>query len=103
MRTYLELEGKLGPKPQPQTNQFKPPLPNTNPRQRKGSKATEKRKRPSPIKKFKAVNSPHFGNITMQLPQESALINPASQQPTTLENNPPPLEDAPVHAGTPWP
>ena len=39
----------------------------------------------------------------MQLPQESALINPESQQPTTLENNPPPLEDAPVHAGTPWP
>ena len=88
MRTYLELEGKLGPKPQPQTNPFRPPLPNTNPRQRKGSKATGERKRLSPIKKFKAVNSSNFGNITVQPPQESAPINPESQQPTTLENNP---------------
>ena len=39
----------------------------------------------------------------MQPPQESALINPESQQPTTLENNPPPLEDAHVCVGTPWP
>ena len=36
------------------------------------------------------------------MPQESALINPESQQPTTLENSPPPLEDAPVLAGTLW-
>ena len=40
----------------------------------------------------------------MQLPQESAPVNPESQQPTTSENNLPPLEDAPsCHAGTPWP
>ena len=103
MRTYLELEGKLGPKPQPQTIQFRPPLPDTNPQERKESKATEKNKRLSPIKKFNAVYSPNSGNITAQLPQGSAPINPESQQPTTLENNPPPLEDAPVHAGTPWP
>ena len=103
MRTYLEQEGKLGPKPQPQTNQFRSPLPNTNPQQRKESKATEKRKRLSLIKKFKAVDSPNSGNITVQLPQENAPINLESQQPTTLENNPSPQEDAPVHAGTPWP
>ena len=83
MKTYLELEGKLGPKLQPQTNQFRPPLPNTNPQQRKESKATEKRKRLSPIKKFKAVDSPNSGNITAQPPQESAQINLESQQPTT--------------------
>ena len=69
----------------------------------------EKRKRLSPIKKFKAVYSPNLGTITVQLPQKSvpinpnAPINPESQQPTTLENNPSPLEDAPVHAGTPRP
>ena len=46
---------------------------------------------------------PNSGNITAQLPQESAPVNPESQQPPTSENNPPPLEDDPVHAGTPWP
>ena len=89
MRTYLELEGKLGPKLQPQTNQFRPPLADTNPQQRKESKALEKRKRLSTIKELKAVGSPNFGNITAQPPQESVLINPESQLPTTLENNPP--------------
>ena len=39
----------------------------------------------------------------MQSPQESAAVNPESQQPPTSENKPPPLEDAPVYAGTPWP
>ena len=35
----------------------------------------------------------------MQPPQESAPVNPESQQPPTSENNPP-LEDAPICAGT---
>ena len=41
----------------------------------------------------------------MQLPQANAKapVNPESQQPPTSQNNPPPLEDAPVHASTPWP
>ena len=43
MKTYLGLEGKLGPKLQSQTNQFRPPLPDTNPQVRKESKTTEKR------------------------------------------------------------
>ena len=37
MKTYLELKGKLGPKLQSQTNQFRPPLPDTNPQIRKWS------------------------------------------------------------------
>ena len=78
MRTYLELEGKLGHKPQPQTNQFRPPLPNTNPLERKESTVTEKRKRLCPIKKFKAVDSSNSGNITLEPPQESVPINPES-------------------------
>ena len=39
----------------------------------------------------------------MQPPQESPPVNPESQQSPTSENNPPPLEDAPVHSGNPWP
>ena len=42
MKTYLKLEGKLGPKPQPKSNQFRPPQPDTNPHVRKESKETEK-------------------------------------------------------------
>ena len=105
MRTYLELEGKLGPKPQSQSNQFRPPFPDTNPQVRKESKITEKRKRLSPTKKYKVkvVARLDPGNVTMQLLQENATVNPESQQPPTSENNPPPLEDAPVHMGTSWP
>ena len=52
--------------------------------------------------KFKAVDSHSPDNITTQLPQESGPVNPKSQQPPTSQNNLP-LEDAPVHAGNPWP
>ena len=66
---------------------------------------TEKRKRLIPTKKYKVkvVARPDPGNATMQLPQESAPVNLKSQQPPTSENKPPPLEDAPIHVGTPWP
>ena len=48
MKTFLEVEGKTGPAP---ANQFRPPLPNTNPNIRKDN-ATEKRTRTMP-KRFK--------------------------------------------------
>ena len=32
-----------------------------------------------------------------------APVNSESQEPSTSENNPPPLENAPVHARTSWP
>ena len=72
--------GRLGPKPQSQTNQFRPPFPNTNPQIRKESKMTEKRKRLIPTKKYKVkvVARPDPNNATMQLPQESAPVNPES-------------------------
>ena len=47
----------------------------------------EKRKRLSPTKKFKKVAKPNPGNTTVQLPQESTLVNPESQQPPTSEKN----------------
>ena len=107
MKTYLELEGKLEPKPQSQSNQFRPPLLYTNPQIRKESKATEKRIRLIPTKKYKVkvVARPGPRNATTQLPQTNAKdpVNPEIQKPSTSENNPPPFEDTSVCASTPWP
>ena len=68
MKTYLELEGKLGPIPQPQSNQSRPAQPDTNPHVRKETKATEKRKRLIPTKKYKVkvVARPNSSNATIQ-------------------------------------
>ena len=110
MKTYLELEGKLRPKPQPQSDQFRPPQPDTNPPVRKDSKATKKRKRLIPTKKYKVkvVARPDSSNVTMQPPltNPKAPVNSESQRPSTgctPRNNPPPLENTPVCASTPWP
>ena len=104
MRTFLELERKLGPIPQSPSNQFRPPQPDTNPNI---SKITEKRKRIAPTKRFKAkiAAKPNSDKATMQLPNTKALMNTESQislNPVP-ESRPPPLEDAPIHTGTPWP
>ena len=53
MRTVSEVKGKLGPIPQPSSNQYRPPQPDTNPHIRKGTKTPEKRKRVAPTKKFR--------------------------------------------------
>ena len=72
-------------------------------------KATKKRKRLTPTKKFKVkgVARPNTNKVTMQPRQANtkAPINTESQRTLTPtpENNPPPLEDAPVNASTPWP
>ena len=105
MKTYLELEGKLGPKHQSQSNQFRPPQPNTNPQVRKESKVTEKRKRLIPTKKYKVKVVTRPNKETMQPPQTNtqAPVNFETQKSSTSENSPSPLENAPVHANTPWP
>ena len=51
MKTFLEVEGKMGLIPTP-SSQFRPPLPDTNPNVRKDT-VTEKRKRAMPKKKFR--------------------------------------------------
>ena len=51
MKTFLEVEGKMGPIPTP-SSQFRPPLPDTNPNIRKDT-VTEKRKRATPKRKFR--------------------------------------------------
>ena len=53
MRTFLEVEGKLGLIPQ-SNNQYRPPQLDTNPNVRKATKTTEKRKRIVPTKRFNA-------------------------------------------------
>ena len=64
MKTYLELEGKLGPKPQPQSDQFRPAQPDTNPHVRKDSKATKKRFIPTKKYKVKVVARSSSSNTT---------------------------------------
>ena len=92
MKTSLDLDGKLAPKPQPQSNQFRPPQPNTNPHVRKESKAMEKRKRLSPTKKYKVkvVARPDPSSVTTQPPQINAKapVISESQKPSTSENSP---------------
>ena len=48
---------------------------------------------------------PDPNNVTVQPPQTNAKApaNSENQKPSTSENNSPPLENAPVHASTPWP
>ena len=110
MKMYLELEGKLGPKPQSQSNQFRPPQPNTNPHVRKDSKATKKKKRLIPTKKYKVkvVARPDPSNAAAPPPQTNpeAPVNSEDQKPLpegTHRNNSPPLENTPVCASIPWP
>ena len=52
MKTFLEVENKMGPIIPALVSQFRPPLPETNPNVRKGD-STEKRKRATPKKKFR--------------------------------------------------
>ena len=53
MKTFLEVEGKMGPAPAP-ASQFRSPLPNTNPSIRKDN-ATEKNKKRAVPKRFRPV------------------------------------------------
>ena len=96
MKTFLEVERKMGPIPQPTSNQYRPPQLDTNPKVRKDNVA-EKRKRAAPIKRFKPSTTPK--------PSEAAMQPPAvvSKVPEAPENRPPPLENVQVCKSTPWP
>ena len=87
---------------QPTSCQYRSPQLDTNPNIRK-DKATEKRKRTVPTKRFRPK--------TASRPSETAACPPVtnSQAPINVkphadasDNRPPPLEDAPVHESTPW-
>ena len=63
MKTFLEVEGKMGPIPVPgHGNQFRPPLPDTNPNVRKNN-VTEKRKRATPKKKIRSINPQTYHSV----------------------------------------
>ena len=91
MKTCLEVEGKMGQIPVPApSNQFRPPLPNTNPNVRKDG-VTEKRKRATPKKKFRLAT-----------PKSTIVCPPLPEAPPKLKNSMP-LPSVPVREDTPWP
>ena len=92
MRTFLEVENKMGPIIPALASQFRPPLPEMNPNVRK-SDATEKRKRVIPKKRFRPAT-----------PRATVMHLPLLQAP------PKPTTDAAAASGpamvredTPWP
>ena len=89
MKTFLEVEGKMGPIPTPGSH-FRPPLPDTNPNIRKVT-VTEKRKRATPKKKFRPA-TPKPTAVHPPLPE--ALPKPKSKVP---------LPSVPVQESTLWP
>ena len=90
MKTFLEVEGKMDPAP---ANQFRPPLPNTNPNIRKDN-ATEKRKRAAP-KRFRLA-APKATGVHLPLPEA-----PPTPRDDVPDNLTPP--SVPVCKSTPWP
>ena len=88
MKTFLEVEGKMGPIPvRVPSNQFRPPLPETNPNVRKND-ATEKRKRATPKKKFR----PAIPKITVTCPP----LPEAPPKPKNSKPSVPAREDTPM-------
>ena len=88
MKTFLEVENKMGPIIPAPVSQFRPPLPETNPNFKK-SDTTDKRKRATPKKKFR-----------------SATLRVATTCPPLLQAPPKPnsnTSSAPVREDTPWP
>ena len=91
MKTFLEVEGKIGPIPVPVPgNQFRPPLPETNLNVRRNDVA-EKRKRATPKKKFRPA-TPKLTTTCPTLPE-------APPKP----KNSTPLPSVPAREDTQWP
>ena len=91
MKTFLEVEGKMGPIPVPApSNQFRPPLPETNPNVRKND-VTERRQKATPKKKFRPAT-----------PKPTAVYPPLPDAPPKPKNSAP-LPSVPAREDTPWP
>ena len=89
MKTFLEVEGKMASVPVP-SNQFRPPLPETNPNVRKND-VTEKRKRATPKKKFRPAT-----------PKPTTVHPPLPEAPPKPKNSVP-LPSVPAREDTPRP
>ena len=91
METFLEVEDKMGPIPaQVPANQFRPPLPETNPNVRRNDIA-EKRKRAIPKKKFRPA-----------IPKPTTTCPPLPETPPKPKNSAP-LLSVPAREDTPGP
>ena len=105
MQTLLEVEGKMGPIPQPTSTQYRPPQPDTNPNVRK-DKVTEKRNKAVPTKRFRPSTVSRPSEATAHPPVTTSKASPnvgPQVQEETSDSRPTPLENAPVHESTPWP
>ena len=88
MKTFLEVENKMGPLIPVPANQFRPPLPETNPNVKKND-TTEKRKRATPKKKFRPST-----------PKITAMCSPLPEAPPKHKSS---ASSVPVREDTPWP
>ena len=75
MRTFLEVENKMGPINPTLANQYRLPLPETNPNVRKGN-ATVKRRTVTPKRKFRPV-----------APKATATCSPLPKTPPKPTSN----------------
>ena len=96
MKTFLEVEGKMGAIPQPTSSQYRPPQLDTNPKVRKDNTA-EKRKRAVPTKRFRPSAAPKSSKTAVQPPVT------VSKVPEAPENRPSPIENFQVCESSPWP
>ena len=85
MKTFLEVEGKMGPIPQSASSQYRPLQLDTNPKVRKDICCGEK-KEGSAHKRFRPSAAPKPGKGAVQPPVT------ASKVPEAPENRPPALE-----------
>ena len=91
MKTFLEVENKMGPIIPALASQFRLPLPEMNPSVRK-SDATEKRKRVTPKKRFMPAT-----------PRATATCPPLPQAPPKPTSDTAAAAPAIVREDTPWP
>ena len=88
MKTFLEVENKMGPIIPTPANQFRPLLPETNPNVRKNY-MTEKRKKATPKKKFRPAT-----------PKITTMCPPIPEAPPKPKSS---ASSVPVREDTPWP
>ena len=91
MKTFLEVENKIGPIIPAPVSQFRPPLPETNPNIRKGD-STEKR-RASPKKRFRPA-TPKATVVCPPLLQTVATPRVTAVHPPFLQTAPKPTNGA---------
>ena len=103
MKTFLELEGKMGLIPQQASSQYRPPQPDTNPNVRKDN-AAEKRKMAAPTKRFRPSTASKSSETAVHPPAtvSKAPVN-VKPQAYAPANRSPPLENAPVCKSTALP